>query len=148
MAVFQNIKNIFQIIFWRERKERKANNNTLDEYSRTSTATLQLKLLTLVCWVPPVRNGLGFPDAPSSGMRTRRRLTVVNRRQKGVFAPSQNKTKQVEKSPNERTFTRLRRLKVAQKSPANVNGHFGEVTGGIGWTFYRTVNSAVAAAAA
>lgn len=100
------------------------------------------------CWLLLVCDRLGFPDAHSLGMRTRRRLTVVNRRQKGVFAPSQNKTKQVEKTPNERTFGRPRRLKVAQKSPASLNGHFEEVTRGIRWTFSRTVNSVVVAAAA
>lgn len=58
---------------------------------------------------------LGFPDALTLGMRTSCRLAVVNRRQKGVFAPSQNKTKQVEKTPKERTSERPRQLKVAQK---------------------------------
>lgn len=97
-------------------------------------------------WLAALRNRLRFPDARSLGMRTRRSLTVVNRRQKGVFAPSQNKTKQVEKTPKERTFGRPRRLKVAQKSPASTNGHFDEVTGGIPRTFERTVNSVAAAA--
>lgn len=80
------------------------------------------------------------------GMRTQRRLTVVNRRQKGVFAPSQNKTKQVEKIPKERTFGRPRRPKVAQKSSPNKDGHFGGVTRSLPRTFWWIVNSVVAGA--
>lgn len=89
-------------------------------------------------------------DSPSQNsfvrMRRARCLTVVNRRQKGVFASSQNKTKQVEKIPNEWIFVQTQRQEVLQKSVRTRNGDLEEVIGGFSRTFPRIVNSGVAGA--
>ncbi|CAK6964615.1 Hypothetical predicted protein [Scomber scombrus] len=80
-------------------------------------------------------------------MRSDGWLTVVNRRQKGVFASSQNKTKQNKsKTLKESKFGQAQRQEVLPTAPLIKSGYLRGVIGGFSPTFPRIVNSGVAGA--
>lgn len=102
--------------------------------------------LSAAVYVRAVNLNDSLSQKSSRRRRSRRCLTVVNRRQKGVFASSQNKAKQVKKILEERFSAWPQRLKVLGKSSQRKDGDFEEVPGGLWRTLMRIVNSVVAGA--
>lgn len=81
-------------------------------------------------------------------MRSTFYLTLVNRRQKGVFTSSQNKTNanKLFKTPEGSIFGPRGRPQFTAETSPPPNSHFARVLGGSRWTFRRVANSGVAAA--